>query len=202
LDNPGYRETATRLNTGVLHALAASATHGHRRALDLGCGDGDLIASAKRAGLTATWFGVDLRPEVVESAAARHPDAHFSAGSADRLEFGPATFDIVVAKLLFSSLRSAPMEEEVANEIARVLKPEGWLVWLDVRYGNPTNRAVHGLTLRRLTSLFPGWGQELRSDGLLPPLARRLGRLTPFLHGPLLTVPLLRSHLVGRLQHP
>ncbi len=74
-------------------------------------------------------------------------------------------------------------------------------MWLDIRYSNPANTAVHGVTARRLKQLFPGWRVDVRSAGLLPPLARRLGRSTPVTYPILQAIPPLRSHLVGRI-HP
>jgi len=107
-----------------------------------------------------------------------------------------------VASTLFSSLPSRGLEEAVAGEIARALRPDGWLAWYDLRYRNPANRSVHGLGRSDVQSLFPGWTLELQSMTLLPPLARRLGPLTGALYGPLHALPFLRSHLIGRLQPP
>ena len=44
-----------------------------------------------------------------------------------------------------------------AGEIIRVMRPGGWLVWFDLRYDNPWNAGVHGLSKGRLAQLFPGW---------------------------------------------
>jgi SAM-dependent methyltransferase len=94
------------------------------------------------------------------------------------------------------------MEAAAAREIGRVLRPGGWLIWFDLRYDNPSNPAVHGIDRRRLGRLFPRWAEEIRSCTVLPPLARRLGPTTPVLYPLLEAVPLLRSHLIGRLRCP
>ena len=109
---------------------------------------------------------------------------------------------MVVTSTLFSSLLSAPLEQDVASEVARVLRVGGWLIWYDLRIGNPADAAVHGLGPRAVRKLFPGWKLEMRAMTLLPPVARRLGSLTSALYGPLERVPMLRSHLVARLQRP
>jgi SAM-dependent methyltransferase len=168
--------------------------------LDLGCGAGQLLDRVLASGLRPSWTGVDLRPEAVEAARAAHPDASFLVASADDVPVADATVDVVVAELLFSSLPSATLERAVAAEIGRVLRPTGWLVWSDLRYDNPANPAVHGIDARRLGQLFPGWTIEVETAGLLPPLARRLGRLAPAAYAALTGIPPLRSHLVGRLQ--
>jgi hypothetical protein len=109
---------------------------------------------------------------------------------------------VVVASTLFSSLPSPGFEIAVAAEIDRVLKPGGWLIWYDLRYPNPWNRAVHGVSRTALSRLFPYWSHELHTVTLLPPVARRLGRLTPLLYPALHAIPPLRSHIIGRLQRP
>lgn len=202
LENAGYGRTAHELDVETIGAIRRSLEKESRNVLDLGCGSGDLMWQARKAGLAATWTGVDLRPPAVETAAERLPDVDFVVASADNLPFADAAFDVVVAKVLFSSLPSRPLESAVADEVGRILKPGGWLVWLDLRYDNPSNRAVHAINRRRLSQLFPGWRQELHTAGLLPPLARRLGPLTTLLHRRLSALSPLHSHLVGRLQHP
>ena len=200
--NVGYARLATELQRRFVSALVASIPTGAPSVLDLGCGDGALAADAVIDGSPVEWVGVDLRPEAIEAAEAKFPNLTFVTASADRLPFERGTFDVVAARVIFSSLPSRAMEAAVAEEINRVLKPGGWLAWLDLRYSNPANRAVHGLSEARLAALFPGWKRELRSAGLLPPLARRLGpaslQLFPFLEA----IPPFRSHLVGRLQRP
>jgi SAM-dependent methyltransferase len=200
--NPGIARCSTEARAAVVALLARSVPHDAGRVLDLGCGDGSLAHDARAAGIGSTWNGVDLRPEAVAQAAADHPWGRFEVAAADALPFEPDTFDAVAATVLFSSLPSRTMEADVAAEIGRVLKPGGWLVWYDLRYDNPANPAVHGVSRARLRELFPGWQAELRTLTLLPPLARRLGRLTPVAYPVLHALPVLRSHLVGRLRRP
>jgi hypothetical protein len=94
------------------------------------------------------------------------------------------------------------MEEGAAREISRVIRPGGWLIWHDLRYDNPSNKGVHGLSERGIERLFPDWARELDTFTLIPPIARRLGRTTPTLYPVLHAIPPLRSHLIGRLRCP
>ena len=201
--DPGYARLATDLQEHLMESLAASVTDASMaRVLDLGCGDGALATNRALLGRPTEWIGLDLRPEVIEIARARFPDLTFLVASADAVPLEDASLDAIVARVLFSSLPSARLEVEVAHEIARLLRPGGWLVWLDLRYPNPWNAAVHPLSRRHIAGLFPGWSQDLRSAGLLPPVARRLGRMTGALYPVLAAMPPLRSHLVGRLRRP
>lgn len=204
LSNPGFARMARDRTAAVVALMRASLPHdGDGYVLDLGCGGGELAAAAQAAGLPVrNWVGVDLNPELVASASAAFPNGTFVEASADRLPFPDGTFDVVFALTLFSSLPSLALEQDVAAEIARTLRVRGSLVWYDLRYDNPSNRAVHGIDRRHLSSLFPGWKVEARSMTLLPPVARRLGRLTSTLYRPLELIPPLRSHLIARVWRP
>ena len=198
----GYARLTREVQASLVHSLELSIPSVGGRVLDLGCGDGSLAGEALLPRTGIEWIGVDLRPEAIARARELFPELSFIIASGDAVPLEAASVDVVVARLLFSSLPSADLEAAVAAEIHRLIRPGGWLVWLDLRYPNPTNPAVHGLSMARLASLFPGWKRELRAAGLLPPVARRLGRATGVVYPVLAAVPLLRSHLVGRLQHP
>lgn len=199
-NNPGFARMMRDRDNSIVDILRRSEGV-DARILDLGSGDGRLAQVARDAGIPiASWSGVDLDPVSVAEAAAAYPWAEFHEASADDLPFAGHSFDAVVAATLFSSLPSHPLEEAVAAEIGRVLHPTGTLVWYDLRFGNPRNTAVHGVSSRRLAELFPGWTAELRSTTLLPPVARRLGRLTGALYATLEALPPLRSHLIGRIR--
>ena len=201
--NPGYARLVADLRGALLAALSSSLPHGVTpRILDLGCGSGELIEDARGVASPMEWIGVDLRPEAIAAATAAYPEATFIVASADEVPLPTASCDIVIARVLFSSLPSASLEGAVAREIGRLLKPHGWLVWLDIRYSNPTNHAVHGVSPRRLRSLFASWYRDVRTVGLLPPIARRLGFSAPVLYRSLSTIPAFRSHVVGRLRRP
>ena len=201
--NPGFARIVRDRDRAVVDLLRNSLPPKGGTVLDIGSGDGRLAEVARGAHLPlASWTGADLDPGAVAVAESAMPWASWVEASADRLPFADASFDVVVASTLFSSLSSRALEEAVASEVARVLRPAGWLVWYDLRFDNPFNRAVHGIGPSLLSQLFPGWPVELRAMTLLPPAARRLGPLTKVLYGPLERISLLRSHLVGRLRRP
>jgi ubiquinone/menaquinone biosynthesis C-methylase UbiE len=200
--NPGFDRLKSQAEERLLLLLRSSMGQTPLAILDVGCGNGDLAALARERGVPATWTGIDLLPDRIATAAMRIPDGRFIVGSADAMPLLAAEFDVVAAVTMFSSLPTPELEARVAKEIARVLRPAGWLIWYDLRYDNPSNPAVHGVTTRRLAELFPGWRQELHSLTVAPPIARRLGRLTPIAYPVLHAIPPLRSHLVGRLQRP
>ena len=170
--------------------------------LDIGCGPGSLADLVRAAVRGVRWTGADLLPEAISEACGQRPWATWLEASADDLPVDDAAFDVVVASTLFSSLPNRQLEQGAAAEVSRVLKPGGWLVWYDLRYQNPSNPHVHGITAAALAGLFPKWRRELRSVTLIPPVARRLGWLTPVAYPLLEMLPTMRSHLVGRLERP
>ena len=201
-NEPGYARLIDELHRRLVALILSSLPRTGGTVLDLGCGEGDLAVMAASLGQGSEWIGLDLRPEAIETARTRFPDLRFMVASADDVPLADASVDVIIARVLFSSLPSTRLEAAVAAEIGRLLRPGGWLVWLDIRYANPANPAVHRVSTGRLAALFPAWTRELTTAGLVPPLARRLGPTAPIVYPMLAAIPFLRSHLVGRLSPP
>lgn len=200
--NPGFARLVAERDA-ILVGLLKRSLPESGTVVDVGCGDGLLAQVASDADVPfAFWHGVDLDEEPIARAREAMPWAQWTVASADRLPFTDASVDVVVASGMVSSVPSPALEASIAAEMTRVMRPLGWLVWYDLRYDNPWNRAVHGVSGRRLRELFPGWQHELASTTLLPPLARRIGALPPSAYSFLERIPALRSHLIGRLQKP
>src|SRR4051794_37608319 len=51
--------------------------------LDLGCGLGHFLGWLKARGIAVDYVGLDITPEMVESARAAHPEARFENGSVE-----------------------------------------------------------------------------------------------------------------------
>jgi SAM-dependent methyltransferase len=201
-DNPGYRRLGERRDADLLELIRQSLIGDRSELLDVGCGTGGVAAIPGLRDLSVEVTGLDLLPDRLAIARERAPDATFVLGSADDMPFKASAFGLATAVTLFSSLSTLALELAVAREVDRVLRPGGWLIWYDIRYSNPSNSGVHGIPGKRLWELFPGWNSHTRSHTLIPPIARRLGRATPFLYPPLEAIPPFRSHLIGRLQKP
>lgn len=99
--------------------LAAAELEGARRVLDVGCGDGQVSRLAAQLG--AEVVGVDPTWNCV-TVAQRRGHASFACAAAAQLPFAPASFDAVVACLVFEHI--ADVDAAIA-EVARVLQPSG-----------------------------------------------------------------------------
>jgi SAM-dependent methyltransferase len=99
--------------------LAARELAGAKRVLDVGCGDGQVSRLAARLG--AEVVGIDPTWNCVSVAHGRGGAAFARAGAA-QLPFADATFDAVVACLVFEHIRDV---DAAIAEVARVLQPGG-----------------------------------------------------------------------------
>lgn len=138
--------------------------------LDLGCGPGHFTERLAAAFPSASITALDSDPRMLQAAQERlgARAAHVS-GSADSTSLPAASFDFVIARLLFQHLDD-PLA--VARECRRVLKPGGRLVIIDVDddlFGVVEPR-VPGL--RRLLARY-GAAQSKRGGN------RRIGRALP-----------------------
>ena len=98
------------------------------RVLDVGTGSGIVAITAAREGAAAV--GVDPTPELLVRARdnarlAECPDIEWGEGTAERLPYGDATFDVVLSEYahMFST-----EPETATREMLRVLKPGGTLI--------------------------------------------------------------------------
>lgn len=196
LSNPG-NSAALAERQEVLGELAAGRI-GDRgvRVLDLGCGP--LSVLPDRLSVDSR-IGADLLLERLRSVRAGDGAAVLANADGARLPFRSGTFDVVLLSTLMSSVLNESTRRGIAQEAARVLQPDGVVLWYDFRLPSTTNRATRPIRRRELLGLFPDFSVEVRSLTLLPPLARRLGRQTRWAYPLLCRVPLLRSHLAACL---
>lgn len=170
-----------------------------RRILDVGCGDGAVLLDMLRYGAARDdLYGIDLLPARVESARTRLPGAHLEVGDARGLPYEDATFDLVLAFTLLSSVVDPPARHAVVAEMARVTGAGGVILLYDF-WLNPTNRDVRPLRRADVRDLFPGRRIEFRSTTLAPPLTRALFKLPGgrFACSLLDVLPFLRTHFVA-----
>ncbi len=117
----GFTEGADEEYREQIMPLAARWLAGCRRVLDVGTGEGQVARQAVRDG-AAKVVGIDpTRAQVVEAAARAGGPAYARAGAA-ALPFAPATFDAVVACLVFEHVVAV---DAALAEVARVLEPGG-----------------------------------------------------------------------------
>ncbi len=101
--------------------LAAEELAGARRVLDVGCGDGQVSRLAVKLGAEVV-IGLDSTWNQVKVAHERGGGAMFLKAGAGKLPFADASFDAVVACLVFEHIRDV---DDAIAEVARVVAPGG-----------------------------------------------------------------------------
>jgi ubiquinone/menaquinone biosynthesis C-methylase UbiE len=171
-----------------------------RRVLDVGCGGGGWLARFETWGAGRERLaGIDLVDDRVADARARLPEADIRAGDASALPWGDGSFDVVFQSMMFSSILNADVRARAAAEIARVLSPDGVVLWYDFFVSEPRNPHVVGIGRRELRRLFPGWRPRLRRATLAPPLARAIAPRSRSVAAGLTALRLLDTHFAGTL---
>ena len=199
--NPAYAFTMHDLERRVLAALRRSTLWplGARRILDVGCGAGywlhRLIAWGARPHHVT---GIDLLRDRVRRAARLGPrDIGLFCGSAVALPFRSASFDLVMQFMVFTSILDADVRRCVAEEMVRVLTPEGVILWYDFCVPNPRNRDIRPVKAAGIRRLFPGCSVELDRVTLATPVTRLVAPLSWTLCALLNLVPPMRTHYLG-----
>jgi SAM-dependent methyltransferase len=179
---------------GILSLAAAQI-------LEIGCGSGFWLRQFVQWGAAPeNLTGIDVLADCVADARHRCPETvQVSCANAAALAFPNATFDIVLQSTVFSSILDDGIASEVAREMMRVLKPDGFVLWYDLCMDNPRNPDVRGIGRRDVHHLFPGCRVELKRITLAPPLARMLAPYSISLCRLLRAVPLLCTHYLGTI---
>lgn len=126
---------ASRSFTGVAYYHPWSALKPGEAVLDLGCGAGlDLLIEATTVGAAGQVCGVDVAGPMVQLARANATDAGLSnkeviQSPVEHLPLESASFDLVTANGI---INLAPEKEQLASEIARVLRPGGRFVAAEI----------------------------------------------------------------------
>lgn len=173
------------------------------RIADIGCGSGTWLLEFIQWGADpANLSGIDLMPARVEQARRRVPQVDLRVGSAAELPWPDHSFDLLTQFMLFMNIHDPVVKRAVANEMLRVLKPGGVILWFDIRVGNPRNPQVTALRGAEVRSLFPGCKVALAPAVLAAPISRLIASwawpVAELLHA----LPFLRTHYAGLIRKP
>ncbi len=107
------------------------------RALDVGCGSGetDLHLAPELGEL----YGVDVSPEIVETARSRNPGVGYSVYDGERLPYDDDAFDLAFAICVVHHV-PPPRWQPFVLELARVVRPGGLVTVIEHNPFNPLTR--------------------------------------------------------------
>lgn len=157
----GDRWTAE--DAGLLADWLRPAVPPDGRVLDVGGGSGQLAVLLAEA-LPARVTVLDPTPELVRHVP-EHQQVDWRLGAAERMPFGDATFDAVIATDAFHHFRD---QDAAVREFARVVRPGGRVLVLDL------DPSTLGMKLVRLAERLAGEpGAFHTTDGLCAFMAER-----------------------------
>ena len=197
LFNPGQLFMAQLLENELIELLQRYRVNSlsNKRILDVGCGIAWLLRKFINYGARPeNLSGIDLLPNAIEEAKRISPNIDFRCGNAQALPFGNETFDIVIQFTMFTSILDVNMKRNIANEMLRVLRGRGIILWYDYFVSKPTNLDVKGIGKREIIRLFPNCTCDFNRVTLAPPIARAVAPYSFFLCYLLDKIPWLRTH--------
>ena len=143
-----------------------------KRILEIGCGMGNILQEYL-AYSPDSLHGADILENSIAAARHRHPHVPLTRSNASALPYLDNTFDVVLQYTVFSSILDDRDKARVAEEMCRVLRPDGLIIWYDF-WINPTNPNTRGIRPDEIRRLFSGSMITARRVTLAPPLTRRL----------------------------
>jgi len=171
--------------------------------LDVGCGSGVELQRLALWGADPTRMaGIDLMEDRIASARTRMPAATWHVGSAHELPFPRRSFDLVTQFTMFSSIMNADLRVAAASEMLRVLRPEGRVLWYDIRTLLRRTPNMHPIDERELATLFPGCDIVRRASTLRWEILRRVVPMSRHVGLILERVALLDSHTLAVIRPP
>jgi len=191
-DNPGNVAMRDELLERLIDRAGPQLRTGD--VLDIGCGTGWWLRALADRGVPPTRLhGVDLLDERLTAAAKRVPGAELQRADARELPYAGGSFGVVLLFTVLSSMATRGDVLTALSEARRVLAPDGVLLCYEPRVPNAFNRSTRHIGRRDLDrALEPGW--DSIPVTVLPPLSRRLGRLTGWTYPRLARARVLLTH--------
>lgn len=171
--NPAYCYTVQRRQAELLRILKKMAplVLPEAKILEVGCGAGSVLLEMVLFGAAPrNLWGVDLLEWQLNKARARNPAINWLRADATQMPFKADAFDLVLQFTAFTSILDDAVKRGMAQEMLRVLKPSGAIVWYDF-WLNPTNHQTKGIRPKEIKDLFPDCSYYFRKVTLAPPLA-------------------------------
>lgn len=142
--------------------------------LEMGCGGGGVLTEFLNFGASPrNLYGIDLLADRLPRARAQLPASHFLNADGQNIPLSAQSFDVILQYTALSSILDSQLRKNIAQDMLRVLKPDGVILWYDF-WLNPTNPQTRGIRPKEIRELFPNCDFEFHKITLAPPLARKI----------------------------
>lgn len=136
--------------------------------LDYGCGEGKLLSLiSNTVSEESTLIGMDASEEVIQKAKINASNINFQQNEfTDELPFSDNYFDLILS---VDVLECIPNKKVLVDEIHRILKPSGKVVFAHWDWDTQVYNSIHKETIRDFVHHFSDWQQDWMdsSDGLM-----------------------------------
>jgi ubiquinone/menaquinone biosynthesis C-methylase UbiE len=202
--DPAYLLAVQERERKLLRLLA---NHGYTslentKVLEIGCGTGAWLRDFVRWGARPeNILGVDLLPARIAQARESCPaGVTLKCQDATGLDVPDNSFDLVLQSTVFTSIVNPEMKRLLAQEMLRVLRQSGMIIWYDFRMNNPRNPDVQGVSRNEIARLFPNRNISLQKLTLAPPLGRSVAPISSSLYRALSCIKPLCTHYLGAIK--
>ena len=146
--------------------------------LEIGCGSGGVLMDFIKYGVVPNKVsGVDLLFDRLQKSKSRLGSSKFVNSDGQYLPYPSRSFDIILQFTAFSSILDLRVKQNMAEEMLRVLKDKGAIIWYDF-WWNPTNPQTSGIKPYEIKQLFPNCFYSFRKVTLAPPISRRIVQIS------------------------
>lgn len=131
--NPAFLYHMQERERAILSILSrqdVSLSEAH--VLEVGCGTGHILERFIEFGASKV-HGIDLMGQRLKTGKDRYPTISFVEGNGAKLPFKNSSFDIVMQFMCLSSVLDDSVTKLIADEMLRVLKPGGLVLYYDLR---------------------------------------------------------------------
>lgn len=185
LKNPGVLFQKLAVDKSIVKALSVLHIKRDWKILDVGTGSGGSLVKFLEFGFSPEClWGIDISTDRIELGKNHFPNFNLICGDASKMNFESDFFDLVIESTMFMQLTDDSLSKNIAKEMIRVVKPNGYIVLVDWRYSfrNPIYKA---LTRKRIIDLFNVGAMTSiycqKQGALIPPLGRLMSKyLYPF----------------------
>ena len=145
--------------------------------LDLGCGSSsDLISLVSFGYDQRNLFGIDINKSDIKFGRNNYPLLNLSCQDATKLNFKEESFDLTFESTMFIQITCENLSKQIADEMIRVTKKNGFLIVFDWRYGKINNTKFSACNKKRIKKIFKVNQStkliSIEKGMLIPPIGR------------------------------